>query len=73
MPVLNGFELCKKIREVDRIVHIVFITAAEEYYKKFRSQYFPELRKINYIQKPIGNDELVQIVNTIIGNSITVD
>jgi len=73
MPLLNGFELCKKIREVDRIVHIVFITAAEEYYKKFRSQYFPELRKINYIQKPIGNDELVQIVNTIIGNSITVD
>jgi CheY-like chemotaxis protein len=73
MPVLNGFELCKKIREVDRIVHIVFITASEEYYKKFRSQHFPELRKINYIQKPIGNDELVQIVNTIIGNSITVD
>jgi DNA-binding response OmpR family regulator len=73
MPVLNGFELCKKIREVDRIVHIVFITAAEEYYKKFRSQHFPELRKINYIQKPIGNEELVQIVNTIIGNSITVD
>ena len=29
--------------------------------------------KINYIQKPIGNDELVQIVNTIVANSITVD
>jgi CheY-like chemotaxis protein len=57
MPVLNGFELCKKIIELDRTVHIVFITASEEYYEQFRSQHFPELGNINYIQKPIGNDE----------------
>ena len=74
MPLLNGFELCKKIREIDKTVHIIFITASEAYYEKFRSQHFPELGKINYIQKPIGNQELVQIVNTIIvANSITVD
>ena len=73
MPVLNGFELCKKIRQVDKTLHIIFITASEEYYERFRTQHYPELGKINYIQKPIGNDELVQIVNTIIGNSITVD
>ena len=71
MPVLDGFELCKKIREVDKIVHIVFITASEAYYEKFRSQRFPELGKINYIQKPIGNEELVQIVDMIVANSIT--
>ena len=68
--ILNKY--CKKIREIDKTVHIVFITASEAYYEKFRSQHFPELGKINYIQKPIGNDELVQIVNTIIGNSITI-
>ena len=73
MPALNGFELCKKIRQVDKTLHIIFITASEEYYERFRTQHYPELGKINYIQKPIGNDELVQIVNTIIGNSITVD
>src|SRR5919202_123216 len=73
MPVLNGFELCKKIIELDRTVNIVFITASEEYYEKFRSQHSPELVKINYIQKPIGNDELLQIVNTIVANSITID
>src|SRR5919199_210034 len=73
MPVLNGFELCKKIREIDKGVHIIFITASEAYYEKFRGQHFPELGKINYIQKPIENDELVQIVNTIIGNSIAAD
>ncbi|MFL6405111.1 MAG: response regulator [Nitrososphaeraceae archaeon] len=73
MPVLNGFELCKKIIELDKTVHIIFITASEEYYEKFRSQHFPELGKINYIQKPIGNEELIRIVNMIIANSITTD
>jgi CheY-like chemotaxis protein len=73
MPVLNGFELCKKILELDKTVHIIFITASEEYYEQFRSQHFPELGKINYIQKPIGNDELLHIVNMIIANSITID
>ena len=73
MPVLNGFELCKKIIELDKTVHIIFITASEEYYEKFRNQHFPELGKINYIQKPIGNEELIRIVNMIIANSITTD
>ena len=63
----------KKIIELDRTVHIVFITASEEYYEKFRSQHFPELGKINYIQKPVSNDELVRIINTIVTNSITID
>jgi two-component SAPR family response regulator len=73
MPVLNGFELFKKVRELDRTVHIVFITASEAYYEKFRGQHFPELGKINYIQKPVGNDELVRLVDVIIANSITTD
>jgi DNA-binding response OmpR family regulator len=71
MPVLNGFELCKKIIEIDNTVHIIFITASEEYYERFRSQHFPELGNINYIQKPIGNEELVQIVNMTIATEYT--
>jgi DNA-binding response OmpR family regulator len=73
MPVLNGFELCKKIREVDKAVHIIFITASESYYEKFRGQQFADLTKINYIQKPIGNEELARLVNMIIANSISID
>jgi DNA-binding response OmpR family regulator len=67
MPVLDGFELCKKIREIDETVYISFITASEAYYEEFRNRHYPKLGKINYIQKPIGNEELLQIVNTIIG------
>ena len=73
MPILTGFQLCKKIIELDKTVRVIFITASEAYYEEFRNKHFPELGKINYIQKPIGNEELVQIVDTIVGNSITVD
>ena len=73
MPELNGFELCKKIIELDKTVHIVFITASEAYYKKFRNQYYPEIGKISYIQKTIGNDELIRLVDMIVANSITLD
>jgi CheY-like chemotaxis protein len=73
MPVLNGFELCKKITEVDNTPHVSFITASEEYYEKSRNKYYRELvnnntnnnSKISYLQTPIGNKELVQIVNMI--------
>ncbi|MFL6365704.1 MAG: response regulator [Nitrososphaeraceae archaeon] len=69
MPILNGFELCKKIREADKTVQIAFITASEVYYEKAREKYYPELANINYIQKPIGNEELVRIVNIMIAAS----
>ena len=73
MPVLNGFELCKKIRQIDETVYITFITASEAYYQEFRNRHYPELGKINYIQKPIGNEELVRLANMIVANSITMD
>jgi DNA-binding response OmpR family regulator len=72
MPILNGFELCKKIRELDNTPHVIFITASEEYYEKSRSQDYRELvnndSNISYIQTPIGNKELVQIVNMIMAS-----
>ena len=53
MPALNGFELCRQIIELDRTVHIVFITASEEYYEKFRSQHFPELGKVTIFKSQL--------------------
>jgi CheY-like chemotaxis protein len=66
MPKLDGFALCKKIREVDIGVQIIFITAGEAYYENFRKQYYPEISNdihINYLRKPVRNEELVQIIN----------
>ena len=43
MPVLDWFELCKKIMEIDKNIEVIFITAGEEYYEEFRKQPYPEL------------------------------
>jgi two-component system, OmpR family, response regulator ChvI len=75
MPKLDGFALCEKIRELDNNIQIIFITAAEEYYENFRKQYYPDLSKdinINCLQKPIANEELVQIVDMTIATKYTV-
>jgi DNA-binding response OmpR family regulator len=67
MPKLNGFELCRSIREQDKSVKIVFITAAEFFfYEQFRMHDHPDLSDVYYIQKPIENEELVKRVNAII-------
>jgi CheY-like chemotaxis protein len=66
MPKLDGFAFCEKIREIDKAVPIIFITATEGYYENFKKQYYPEISKdvnIKSLQKPGGNDELVNIVN----------
>jgi len=66
MPKLDGFALCEKIREIDTAVQIIFITAGEVYYENFRKQYYPKMSNdvnINCLQKPVGNDELIQMVN----------
>jgi hypothetical protein len=56
----------KKIRELDKNIQIIFVTASEVYYENFRKQYYPEIGNdinINCLQKPIGNKELIQLVN----------
>ena len=66
MPVLNGFELCKKIRELDNTVQVIFITASEGYHEQLRRESYPELnndRNINFVQKPIANKDLILLVH----------
>ena len=74
MPVLDGVELCKKMREADKSICIIFITDSQHFYKKVREERHPELinyNSIKYIQKPIANEELIKVVNTMISGSYT--
>jgi two-component system response regulator ChvI len=74
MPVLNGCELFEKIREIDKTVQIIFITAFEGYYKEIGKQRYPELIddiNINCLQKPVGNEELIQVLNMVIATKYT--
>jgi len=67
MPNVNGFELYKKIREVDNNIKACFITAYEDYRQEFKGS-FPELDEIKcFIGKPKAIEDLVNHVATILG------
>ena len=64
MPQMTGFELYKKISQIDSEVKVCFITAFEEYYSEFKSE-FPNLNELEcYIKKPVGMDHLINAVKS---------
>jgi CheY-like chemotaxis protein len=66
MPNLDGFAFCEKIREIDKPVKIVFITAGELYDGNFIKKHYPKLSNdvnITHARKPIVNDDLLKIAN----------
>ena len=64
MPVMNGFELFKKIKNIDNDVEACFITA---YREEFRES-FPMLDETKYfIRKPKAIEDLVNHVSTLLG------
>ena len=66
MPNMDGFELYKKLKELDDKVKVCFLTASEMYYKTFRSKEYFSIDNDLFIYKPIGNKDLLQKVNKII-------
>ena len=67
MPKMNGFELYKKIKEIDKNMEVCFITAFEDYREEFKES-FPELQEAKYfIRKPKAIEDLVAHVATILG------
>jgi CheY-like chemotaxis protein len=64
MPQMTGFELYNKIRQIDGKVKVCFITAFEEYYSEFKTE-FPHLTELEcYIKKPVAMDKLIQAVKS---------
>ena len=67
MPKINGFELYKKIKDIDNKIEVCFITAFEDYREEFKES-FPELEEAKYfIRKPKAIEDLVKHVATILG------
>jgi two-component system, OmpR family, response regulator ChvI len=62
MPVLNGFELYREIRNIDREVKICFLTAGEMYY----GAYIDIFNENQFIRKPIQNEDLINKINAIL-------
>jgi two-component system response regulator VicR len=68
MPDMDGFELYKRIKEIDPDVKACFLTASELYNKKFRTREYHALDKELFIRKPIENEELIKEIERLIEN-----
>lgn len=66
MPQMDGFELYREIKKVDRKAKICFLTASELYYENFRKEKFAHLDKELFIIKPISNAELLKKIDFIL-------
>ena len=66
MPQMDGFELYREIKKVDKKAKICFLTASELYYESIRKEKFPPIDKELFIIKPISNAELLKKINTIL-------
>src|ERR671910_1457950 len=67
MPVMNGFELFRKMKSIDSRVEVCFITAFEDYREEFKES-FPMLDEAKYfIRKPKAIQDLVNHVATLLG------
>ena len=66
MPKMNGFDLYKKLLEIDKDIKVCFLTALgefDEYYKQYKKEVYPKPKERYFIAKPVSSDELIRRVN----------
>ena len=66
LPYMSGFELYRKLKELDRQVKVCFLIP-DKLYEDATKRLFPELDSSNFIQIPIPNEALIRKVRTVLG------
>lgn len=66
MPQMDGFDMYREIKKIDKEANICFLTASELYYENFRQEKFTSLDKELFLRKPISNTELLKQINSIL-------
>jgi two-component system catabolic regulation response regulator CreB len=67
MPKMNGFQLYRKLKDVDNKLKICFLTAADlGYYADTDSDIINDLGKDCFIAKPVSNEDLIARVKSIL-------
>jgi len=65
MPDLNGLELYRRIREIDPRIRCSILTANHEKFSEYEDK--PQGQgNLRIIRKPIGNEELLMNINSIL-------
>jgi DNA-binding response OmpR family regulator len=66
MPEMNGFQLFRKLREIDNNLKICFLTAAElDHYRETDSDIIDE-EKDYFVTKPVETTELINRLKVIL-------
>lgn len=64
MPEVDGFHFYQKVRKTDSMVKIIFLTASEYYYERFRKEGgFDDFKQESFLRKPIATEDLVRAIN----------
>jgi DNA-binding response OmpR family regulator len=61
MPKMTGFELYKRLHQIDEKAKICFITAYELYYDEFK-RVFPKIKVECFIHKPVSINNLARVI-----------
>jgi DNA-binding response OmpR family regulator len=72
LPEMNGFQLCRKLREKDNRLKICFLTATELlYYRETDSDVINDLGTDCFVSKPVNTSELVLRLKTILSQEFS--
>ena len=67
MPKMNGFQLCRRLKKIDKNLKICFLTATELlYYRETDSDVIEELGTDCFISKPINNEDILNRLESIL-------
>jgi DNA-binding response OmpR family regulator len=67
LPGMNGFQLCRKLREIDKDLKISFLTATElTYFQDIDSVVINDLRKECFVAKPVNTTDLISRLKVIL-------
>jgi len=71
MPEINGFDLYRQIKRLDKKAKVCFLTAGEMYYGVY-SDIFSSLPANYFMRKPIDNRGLMKWISDIIFDDTTI-
>jgi two-component system, OmpR family, response regulator ChvI len=71
MPKMNGFELYRGLKKIENRIRVCFLTAFTDLqeYDRFKDEVFAKEDEMNFIPKPILNDDLIERLNSILSSS----
>ena len=70
MPGTNGFQLCRKLREIDKKLKICFLTAVEStYLDDIDSVVINDLKTDCFVSKPVNTTDLISRLDVILSHS----